>query len=218
MYVTGRDIEEEGELVLRWDRELHGWMLVGEAEETRLTEQRRAILDALRQAGEPMGPKAIADATKISHGSVRNLLGKLAVDLRVESAGRGKWRLSEDLSLPAGEAGEPALSPEARGDDSSGDNENPHSNAENPPTVTDVTGVTGERDYGVSDAGGDSDDKPGESGLGKRDGAVTAAVTGSGGGDNYRRAEIHGRCKHDVQGGCWLCRGERSGEEGLVDG
>lgn len=155
MFVTGREIEEEGELSLSWDRELHGWMLVGSAEDTRLTEQRRAILDVLRGAGEPMGPKAIAKAAGLNYGSVRNQLGDLAVDGRIERVGRGAWQLAEGVPL----------SPRLPGDDNGDDNANPHGKAENSRFVTDVIDVTEGRLTNLNRYGNDNDDNDDKEGV-----------------------------------------------------
>ncbi len=189
MHVDGREIEEPGELAIRWDRQLHGWMIVGEAEETRMTEQRRAVLDALRYAGEPIGPKEISAATGIPHGSVRNLLGVLVVDGRVDRTGRGRYRLPEFV------AEDVTLSSAAGGSD---DNRNEHRYAQKPPVVTDVIDVTGSRAYDVSRDVNDNNDKQALSsiGMGKTD--VTGIVTGQAGDDN----DV---IEHGPECECWLC-------------
>lgn len=153
MYVDGRDIEEPGELALRWDRELHGWLLVGDAEETRLTEQRRAILDALRAAGEPMGPKALAKATGLNYGSVRNNLGALAVDGRIETVGRGAWQLA---GVPQDSLSSPKFTDD-NANDKFGDR-NPDTYHQNPSVVTNVIDVTQHHLPNLSRASDDNDD------------------------------------------------------------
>jgi RecA-family ATPase len=40
LHVTGREIEEEAELALRWDADLASWTLVGDAEEYRVSQER----------------------------------------------------------------------------------------------------------------------------------------------------------------------------------
>jgi hypothetical protein len=105
LHVDGRDIEEPGELALRWDRELHGWTLVGDAETSRLTEERREVLDALRGAGGPMGTGDVARAIGKSQQAAGNLLARLLLDERVDKVGRGLWRISElhTFTPPTGE-------------------------------------------------------------------------------------------------------------------
>lgn len=200
MFVTGREIEEEGELSLKWDRELHGWMLVGDAEETRLTEQRRAILDALRAAGEPMGPKAIAKAAGLNYGSVRNQLGDLAVDGRIERVGRGAWQLASE-----GSAGVP-LSPRIPENDNGDDNENPHGNAEKPQVVTNVIDVTGSHLTNLnhcSDDNDDIDDKEGVYPIGKPHSIVTSNVIEED--DDDKRGALPGGEEHPWHCGCPEC-------------
>lgn len=63
LFVSGRDVEEEKDFALRWERNTACWALVGSAEEYRISRERAAILDLLRRsAPEPLGPKAIAEA------------------------------------------------------------------------------------------------------------------------------------------------------------
>lgn len=174
VHVEGRDIEEPGELALRWDRELHGWMLVGEAEETRLTEERRAILDFLRDAGGPARLQDIARGVGKSVAATGNLLGKLAVDERVDKAGRGLW------ALAANEAFTPPTS-------GGGVKETPHGDAEKPPVYTFTSFTPGEKPYvktGYTDESGVNGEKP----LPERDNFTPppdeSGVNGPGGGVN----------------------------------
>src|SRR5215203_6764405 len=56
LHVTGREIEEEAELALRWNADLASWTLAGDAEEYRISEERRAVLGVLGRAGGSMSP------------------------------------------------------------------------------------------------------------------------------------------------------------------
>ena len=93
LHVTGREVEEEAELALRWDPDLASWTLVGDAEEYRLSEERRAVLGALGRAGGPMSPKEIAEALDRSHGSVKVLLGQMVRAGQVANPFYGKYTL-----------------------------------------------------------------------------------------------------------------------------
>jgi len=54
LYVDGRDIEEPTELaLLRWDADLTGGVIAGEASEYRPNEQRAGVIQALEEAGDP---------------------------------------------------------------------------------------------------------------------------------------------------------------------
>ncbi|MBL8658705.1 MAG: AAA family ATPase [Rhodospirillales bacterium] len=87
LYGRGRDIEEVETAVSRDDG---AWHILGDAEEVRKSDERRAILHVLRESGEPMGPAEIASATGMKDGNVRFLLNKLvkAGDVRREGYGR----------------------------------------------------------------------------------------------------------------------------------
>jgi hypothetical protein len=62
LYDDGRDIEEPTELTLRWDADLTGGVIAGEASEYRPNEQRAAVIRALEEAGGPMRPREVANA------------------------------------------------------------------------------------------------------------------------------------------------------------
>jgi len=93
LHVTGREVEEEAELALRWDTDLASWTLVGDAEEYRLSDERRAVLGVLGRAGGPMSPKEIAEALDRSHGSVKVLLGQMIKAGQVANPLYGKYAL-----------------------------------------------------------------------------------------------------------------------------
>jgi hypothetical protein len=93
LHVTGREIEEEAELALRWDGELASWTLTGDADEYRLSNERRLILDTLRSAVAVMSPKEIAEATGKTHGSVKVLLGEMVKAGQVANSSYGRYAL-----------------------------------------------------------------------------------------------------------------------------
>ncbi len=49
LFVTGRDVEREQELALRFEAETAQWRLLGSAEEVGRTRARKEILDLLRE-------------------------------------------------------------------------------------------------------------------------------------------------------------------------
>jgi AAA domain-containing protein len=79
LYVDGRDIEEQGELPLKWDQTLASWTLqAGETITYRMGEERQKIYDVLPDHGaEGIGPRAIAEATGMREDNVRYLLGQM---------------------------------------------------------------------------------------------------------------------------------------------
>jgi hypothetical protein len=91
LHVTGREIEEEAELALRWDADLASWTLAGGAEEYRLSEERQQILRALHNAEALISPKEIAEATNKTVGSVKVLLGEMVKAGQVANPSYGKY-------------------------------------------------------------------------------------------------------------------------------
>jgi hypothetical protein len=78
VHVTGREIEEEAELALKWDADLASWTLVGDAEEYRRSEEQGSILTVLRNSPEWMAPKEVAEILDKNASTVRTLLRKMA--------------------------------------------------------------------------------------------------------------------------------------------
>lgn len=93
LYVRGRDIEER-EVSLKFD---HGaWSILGDAHEVRRSDERRLILDALADAGEPMSPSEIADAMGLTRNNVKQLLFKMAKAGEVVRSGkRGQYAVPD---------------------------------------------------------------------------------------------------------------------------
>jgi hypothetical protein len=88
LYVRGRDVEErETALAFYAGR----WSIQGEAATVRTTSERRAILDALADADEPMSPTEIADTTGMSNQNVRQLLVSMVKARTVQKTGRGRY-------------------------------------------------------------------------------------------------------------------------------
>lgn len=98
LHVTGRDIENDAELALKWDHSLTRWVLMGEAEEHRRSESRKAILSELANADEPMSRTDLAIAVGAKDDAVRKLLWKMGNDGEVERVGpenRPKYQLPQ---------------------------------------------------------------------------------------------------------------------------
>jgi hypothetical protein len=93
LHVTGREIEEEVELALRWDANLASWSLAGDADEYRLSNERQQLLQALQNAEALMSPSEIAEATEKTVGSVKVLLGEMVKAGQVANPSYGKYGL-----------------------------------------------------------------------------------------------------------------------------
>jgi hypothetical protein len=90
---TGRDLEEDKELALKFDPTLGSWAVLGDAEEYRMSSERAAIANAIRDAKSPLSPKEIAVATGKKDGAIRFLLFKMAQDGQVVAVGGGRYIL-----------------------------------------------------------------------------------------------------------------------------
>lgn len=77
LHRISRDLEDTEPLGLIWDDALTIWRIAGSAEEMQAGAERRAILAAIREAGEPMLPSEIADAARMPKASVRHLIRKM---------------------------------------------------------------------------------------------------------------------------------------------
>jgi hypothetical protein len=91
LYGRGRDLVEI-EKALEFNQNACTWTIVGNAADIRLTKEREMILEALEEAGAPIGPSAIAAATGMKAANIRFLLGKLLKEGLVKKEGYGKYR------------------------------------------------------------------------------------------------------------------------------
>ncbi len=94
LHVSGRDVETR-DLAVRFDGETYRWSLMGDAAEFRMSEERRAIVAALRGESEPLGPTEITDVTGHKAGATRKLLHHMVKSGEVQREGRGKYKLSD---------------------------------------------------------------------------------------------------------------------------
>lgn len=91
LHVTGRDIEDEQELALNWDKDTATWTIAGEAEEYRMSRERQEIVDCLHSIGGPAAPKEVSDALGKDHNSVKQLMWKMDKDADgIRNIGGGK--------------------------------------------------------------------------------------------------------------------------------
>src|SRR5690606_28008694 len=98
LYVRGRDVDEK-EDALNFAAGL--WTLRGDAAKVRMTSERHKVLEALRDADEPMSPAEIANASDMKRNNVDRLLGKMAKAGEVLKAKRGRYIHPERPDLTA---------------------------------------------------------------------------------------------------------------------
>jgi hypothetical protein len=90
LHGRGRDLIEI-EKAMTFDRDACIWRITGDAAEIRRSAERNAILGAIREAGEPVGPNDIAAAVNMKAANVRFLLGKLLKEGLIKKAGYGRY-------------------------------------------------------------------------------------------------------------------------------
>lgn len=98
LYGRGRDIEEF-EKAVRFDQVTGRWAVLGNADEVRLSEERKVILDVLYRATALLGPAEIAEEAGKSADAVRQVLGRLVRAGDVLREGYGKYRHSSRIDL-----------------------------------------------------------------------------------------------------------------------
>ncbi len=99
LYGRGRDLEEF-EKTITFDRTTGYWAIQGDAEESRRSEERNTIIQALKVAGGQMSPSEICAATGMKRDNVGFLLFKMVEAGQVMKAGRGRY-VHPDLGAPA---------------------------------------------------------------------------------------------------------------------
>lgn len=90
LHGRGRDIEDV-EKAIRFERGL--WTALGDVDDVRRSSQRKAILEAMREANLPMGPAEIAKASGVKVGSVRHLITKMVTAGDIEKLAFGTYRI-----------------------------------------------------------------------------------------------------------------------------
>ncbi|MEP6967563.1 MAG: AAA family ATPase [Pseudomonadota bacterium] len=105
---TGRDVAET-EMAVEFERGLFRWREIGEAAAVRRSDERGALLDALREAGEPLTARDLATDTGQTYGNVRRLLAKMAKANEVQKVGRGRYLHPDLVAWSQGVAGREAV-------------------------------------------------------------------------------------------------------------
>jgi biotin operon repressor len=95
LYVRGRDVDEkESALVFS----AGAWTVTGDAVKVRMSSERRAILDALESATEPLSPADVADLTGMSSQAVRQSMSRMAKAGEITKASRGMYLAPTEVS------------------------------------------------------------------------------------------------------------------------
>lgn len=99
LYLRGRDVEEQ-ETAVQFDRSTCRWKPLGEADDVRRSKERRAILNALEEAKEPMSRTELAAATGKPANTIDQLLWKMTREGEIMKVKRGVYALPRDPTHP----------------------------------------------------------------------------------------------------------------------
>jgi 5S rRNA maturation endonuclease (ribonuclease M5) len=94
LQLTGREIAET-ELALEFEPATGRWKLLGPADEVFLSPARRSVLDALRDAGRPMGTKELGDACDVPYATMRKTTSRMADKGQIVRTALGRFRLPD---------------------------------------------------------------------------------------------------------------------------
>jgi uncharacterized membrane protein len=90
LHLIGRDLEDEGQFAVRFDRDSCRWQWMGEAWIVRMTAERRQALDLL--AANPMKPAELAKALGKTQEAARVMVHRMGEDGLIERGMDGRYR------------------------------------------------------------------------------------------------------------------------------
>lgn len=206
LFVTGRDIEEEKEYALRWNADVGSWTLVGDAEEYRASNERAEIVDYLRAIGRTASPKELAQELDKNASTLRTLLTKMVSQGQIEVVSYGQYAVVEKPE-PAEPTVDSVDTLDSVAVDSVDSRTHPTEGVDKESTqlsTEESADLQGESTVStVSTPPVDSSKTPQESTVyGAIDSvdSVDSATNGTG----FKSDVV---CRHNVPGGCWMCRG-----------
>jgi len=89
--VDGKDIRDRQELALGWDSNVCTWTIQGDAEQYKISKERREIWQVVEEADEPVTPTYVADAFGKSFNTVKKLMWEMSRDGQLRSTGNGRY-------------------------------------------------------------------------------------------------------------------------------
>ena len=89
--VDGKDIRDRQELALGWDANVCTWTIQGDAEQYKISKERREIWKVVEGADEPVTPTYVADALGKSFNTVKKLMWEMSRDGQLRSTGNGRY-------------------------------------------------------------------------------------------------------------------------------
>jgi hypothetical protein len=92
LHLRGRDLEEVAKAI-RFERNICGWKMLGNADEVRRSQERTRIIKAMEAIGAPASPAEIAREAESSAANVTKLLARMARDGLIRRPTHGKYSL-----------------------------------------------------------------------------------------------------------------------------
>lgn len=92
--ISGKDIEEEGEYAIEFDKLTGRWNWLGEAGKVRKDTEQQKVYDLLAQSANCMSPTEISTELELSSQTVKSALKRLKKLDSVANPARGLWGLS----------------------------------------------------------------------------------------------------------------------------
>lgn len=92
--VRGRDIEANT-LAVQFSKDTCRWTILGPAAERKRDDTQGKILEALRQADGPIGPKKVTEITGVTFENAKQSLSRMAKNAEITKVGHGKYTLSD---------------------------------------------------------------------------------------------------------------------------
>ena len=89
--VDGKDIKDRQELALGWDANVCTWTIQGDAEQYKISKERREIWQVVEVADEPVTLTYVADALGKCFNTVKKLMWEMSTDGQLRSTGNGKY-------------------------------------------------------------------------------------------------------------------------------
>jgi hypothetical protein len=145
LHITGRDFGDK-EIALSWNADVTCWRMLGDAAEYRLSDERRSMIEFLKQQSEPLTPKAVSDLLRREYSAIKKLLWTMARDGQLHVDTKGQYSVSSNT----GNRGNSSISPD--------DHRNPDGNpvSKTVPVVTSDSKQPVTREAGVLQGNGNS--------------------------------------------------------------
>jgi hypothetical protein len=90
LHITGRDFGDK-EIALSWNADLTCWRMLGDAAEYRLSDERRSMIEFLKQQSDRLTPKAVSDLLGREYNAVKKLLWTMGRDRQLEVDDKGRY-------------------------------------------------------------------------------------------------------------------------------